>query len=75
MKQVSYLSNETFFVTGRDIADARERFEAGVRDETPLGAWNDLDYWDREEHPEQFEVFEFHIAERITKVDPPYSRS
>lgn len=73
MKQVSYTSDETFFVAGRDIEDARVRMKERGYEETPRRAWNDLEYWDRAENFAEFDVFEFRVTEKVTKVEPPYS--
>ncbi|MEU9258993.1 hypothetical protein AB0D68_10965 [Streptomyces sp. NPDC048212] len=71
MKQISYTSSETYFLAGTDIEDARERMSPQL---SPRDAWNALDYWDREENYDDFEVFEFQVTEKVTKVNPPYAR-
>ncbi|WP_371666001.1 hypothetical protein OG306_33270 [Streptomyces sp. NBC_01241] len=76
MKQISYTSDETFYVADRSIDAVRERLEhfgSKIGWATPLEAWSDLGYWDRVENYEDFEVFEFRVTEKITKVEPPYS--
>lgn len=76
MRQITYTSDETYFVAGRNIEDAVRRMEADgeVRQGTPLRAWDKLSYWDREEHSSEYEVFEFRVTQRITKVTPPYTQ-
>lgn len=73
MKQISYTSTETYFVAGIGVDHARQRLSQYGGEVTAQRAWNALDYWDREEHSSQFEVFEFQVTEKITKVDPPYT--
>ncbi|MEU5166811.1 hypothetical protein [Streptomyces mutomycini] len=71
MKQISYTSAETYFLAGTDIEDARERM---TPQDSPRDAWNELGYWEREERSYEFEVFEFQVTEKVTKVNPPYTR-
>jgi hypothetical protein len=71
VKVESYQSAETYFVTGRSLSEARDSMS---RSDTPLEAWEEISYFDREGYPEEFEVFRFEVVEKITKVDPPYTR-
>ncbi|MFD5069153.1 hypothetical protein ACFWNC_14660 [Streptomyces sp. NPDC058369] len=74
MKKISYSSDVVFYAAGRSVEDARERAKGDENQaDTPREAWNALGYWDREEHADEFEVFEFRVTEKITKVEPPYS--
>lgn len=73
MKQVSYHETETLYAAGRSLEEARKRLENHAADNS-LDAWEDLGYWERQDTPEEFEVFEFVTTTEITKVDPPYSR-
>ena len=72
MKQISYTSDETHFSAGRHIEDARERAKQGDLATSPALAWETLPYGAREEEYENYEVFEFQVTEKITKVEPPY---
>lgn len=73
MKQVSYNEVETVFAAGTDIEDARRALENHAAD-NPRDAWDALDYWDREEKADEFEVFKFVTTVQVTKVEPPYTR-
>jgi hypothetical protein len=73
VKQISYTSDETFFVAGLDVDHAKQRHLQYGGEETAQKAWNALDYWDREERYSDFEVFEFRVTEKVTKVEPPYT--
>lgn len=73
MKSVSYNEEETVYVAGLDFDNARKRGgEYGYQD-TPQEAWNALDYWERTEEADKFEVFKFVTTVQVTKVDPPYT--
>ncbi|MEU0912153.1 hypothetical protein [Streptomyces althioticus] len=73
MKVESYQSAETYFVAGRSIEHARSRASEALA-ENPRDAWEALGYWDREDTPEEFGVFRFEVVEKVTKVDPPYTK-
>lgn len=75
MKKIELNTNETFYVAGKSIDDARERMSlyGAEGKSTPQDAWDALGYWDREDYPDQFEVFEFRVTEKITQVETPYS--
>lgn len=73
MKKISYTSDETFYVAGVDVDHAKRRLLQYGGEETAQKAWNSLDYWDREERYSELEVYEFHVTEKITQVEAPYS--
>jgi hypothetical protein len=74
VKQVSYSEEETYYVAGRDVEDARYRERTDdAACATPQAAWDVLSYWDQEEHASEFEVFKFVTTVQVTKVDPPYT--
>lgn len=73
MKQVSYNEEETVYVAGLGFEHAQQRLRQYGGAETAQKAWNALDYWDREELADKYEVFRFVTAVQITKVDPPYT--
>lgn len=77
MKEETYTSTEKTYLAGESIQDAQframnEEYEAS---DTPRGVWNKLPYWEREERPGDFEVFEFVTTTQVTRVSPPYTRS
>jgi hypothetical protein len=74
MIRVKQSTERHFFAAGKDIDDARKRAERGYEGDSPADAWEELGYWERQEHSEEFEVFEFQVTETVTKVDPPYTR-
>lgn len=71
------ISKETLYLAGESIEDARFRSmnEGYEPQDTPHDAWYLLPYFEREERPGDYEVFEFVTTTEITKVDPPYTRS
>jgi hypothetical protein len=75
VKQVSYSETETVYQAGLGVEHAQQRLRQYGGQETPQEAWNSLDYYDREELADKYEVFQFVTTTQITKVDPPYTRS
>jgi hypothetical protein len=76
---MSLREEETVYVAGRDIENAKERkgdhrYYGDVVRDTPQEAYDALGYFEREESGDEFEVFEFVTTTQVTKVDPPYTR-
>jgi hypothetical protein len=73
VKQVSYSETETVYAAGDSFEEARRRGEKQGFKDSAQQAWNDLDYWERSENPDLYEVFQFVTTTQVTKVDPPYT--
>jgi hypothetical protein len=73
VREETYISTEKVYAAGVDLEDARQALENKSAD-NPQDAWDALGYWDREERPGDFEVYEFLTTTQVTRVSPPYTR-
>lgn len=74
----NFLQEEIVFVAALSVDDARERAGdtrrfGSVAKGTAQDAWDALNYFDRTECYNDFEVYEITVTTRIRRITPPYT--
>ena len=62
----SYEQKTTGYVVAHDMKEALERAESAR--ESTYAAWADLGYWAREEHADEYSVFEVEVVKKVRKL-------
>lgn len=61
----SYERKTTGYVVAHDMKEALERAEDAR--ESSMQAWSDLGYWEREEHADEYSVYEVEVTKKVRK--------
>lgn len=62
----SYVRETTGYVVAHDMKEALERAESAR--ESTYEAWADLGYWEREEHADEYNLFEVEVIKKVRKL-------
>lgn len=61
----SYEQRTTGYVVAKSMEDALKAAEYAR--ETDMQAWSDLGYWEREEHADEYSVYEVEVIKKVRK--------